>query len=136
MNLLKLFKDIVSDCLDRKISRIVHFMKLFSFVEIKYIVLHCVDPSASGFHLSNLSIGLQAGLMSNCTCMSCHILQKMQLWCAILGLQCELGLLHALRTPDGFYVAIFDALLGMNVLCLGHSSVSVVQLKHGPLSLA
>lgn len=52
MNLLKLFKDIVSDCLDRKISRIVHFMKLFSFVEIKYIVLHCVDPNASGFHLS------------------------------------------------------------------------------------
>lgn len=53
LNLLKLFKGFVSDCLDRKISRTVHFMKLFSFVEIKYIVLRCVDPNASGFHLSN-----------------------------------------------------------------------------------
>lgn len=53
MNLLNLFKDFASDCLDKKISRTVQFMKLLIFVEIKYIDLHCVDPNASGFHLSN-----------------------------------------------------------------------------------
>lgn len=103
----------MSDSLDRKISRTVHFMKLFSFVEIKYLALLCVDPNPS-FHLSNELKYFVMGLLN----------VRLHMSCAVLGLQCELGSPCALHSPDGLQVAIIHALSGTNVLCLGKNRVS------------
>lgn len=51
-------------------------------------------------------------------------------------LQGELGLLHALHSPDGLWVPGMDSFLGMNLLWSGLQRESVVQLKYNTLSFA
>lgn len=56
---------------------------------------------------------------------------EVEQWGAVLGVQGELGLLHALHSPDGRWVpgmAVFE-----NKCALVRSAQRPVQLKHGPL---